>query len=156
MLSALLQFHSQDVARSVLGLISFLVIINAVCSFQLYGMPMYDDMESHYTQRFKKPAPWWLRVIIRAMFGFGCFFVAIAIPFLGSVAGLVGGISLPVTLAYPCFMWLKMKKPKTYSPMWWLNWALGLLGMGLSAILTAAGLYVVIDTGVEVSFFKPH
>ncbi|XP_047942130.1 lysine histidine transporter-like 8 [Salvia hispanica] len=155
MLAALLGFHSRDVARSVLGLISFFVIINAICSFQLYGMPMFDDMESAYTTRCKKPAPWWLRVIIRAMFGFGCFFVAVAIPFLGSVAGLVGGISLPVTLAYPCFMWLKMKKPKTYSPSWWINWFLGLLGMGLSAILTAAGLYVVIDTGVKVSFFKP-
>lgn len=156
MLAALLGFHSRDVARSVLALISLFVIINAICSFQLYGMPMFDDMESHYTQRFKKPAPWWLRVIIRAMFGFGCFFVAVAIPFLGSVAGLVGGISLPVTLAYPCFMWLKMKKPKTYSPSWCINWFLGLLGMGLSGILTAAGVYVVIDTGVQVSFFKPH
>lgn len=156
MLAALLGFHSQEVARSILALISFFVIINAICSFQLYGMPMFDDMESAYTTRSKKPAPWWLRVIIRAMFGFGCFFVAVAIPFLGSVAGLVGGISLPVTLAYPCFMWLKMKKPKTYSPSWWINWFLGLLGMGLSAILSAAGVYVVIDTGVQVSFFKPH
>lgn len=119
-------------------------------------MPMYDDMESHYTHRFKKPCPWWLRAIIRAMFGFGCFFIAVAIPFLGSVAGLIGGISLPVTLAYPCFMWLKIKKPKIYSVTWWVNWGLGLLGMGLSGILIAAGLYVVIDTGIQVSFFKPH
>ncbi|KAI3446314.1 hypothetical protein Pfo_002979 [Paulownia fortunei] len=156
MLTALYTFHSRDVARSVQGLISFFVIVNAVCSFQIYGMPMFDDMESKYTTRFKKPCPWWLRAIIRAMFGYGCFFVAVAIPFLGSVAGLIGGISLPVTLAYPCFMWLKMKKPKMYSPTWWLNWGLGLLGMGLSGILIAAGVYVVIDTGIQVSFFKPH
>ncbi|KAL7156344.1 hypothetical protein ABFS83_02G003100 [Erythranthe nasuta] len=156
MLTALYMFHSRDVSRTVLGMISIFVIINAVSSFQLYGMPMYDDMESHYTRKFKKPCPWWLRAVIRAMFGFGCFFVAVAIPFLGSVAGLIGGISLPVTLAYPCFMWLKMKKPKIYRPMWWLNWGLGLMGMGLSGILIAAGLYVVIDTGIQVSFFKPH
>ncbi|CAK9165842.1 unnamed protein product [Ilex paraguariensis] len=155
MLTALYAFHGKDTARSILGLTSLFVILNAVSSFQIYGMPMFDDMESNYTRRFKKPCPWWLRVIIRAMFGYGCFFVAVAIPFLSSVAGLIGGIALPVTLAYPCFMWLKIKKPKTYSPIWCLNWGLGVLGMSLSSILVAAGVYVVIDTGIHVSFFKP-
>ncbi|XP_047324711.1 lysine histidine transporter-like 8 [Impatiens glandulifera] len=156
MLTALYAFHGQDAPKSLLGLISIFVIINAVSSFQIYGMPMFDDMESTFTTKMKKPCPWWLRAIFRVMFGFGCFFVAVAIPFLGSLAGLIGGISLPVTLAYPCFMWLKMKKPKTYGSIWWLNWTLGLLGIGLSVILIAAGIYVVIDTGVEFSFFKPR
>ncbi|GER50211.1 amino acid transporter, partial [Striga asiatica] len=149
MLTALYAFHSRDIGRPILGLISCFVIVNALSSFQLYGMPMFDDMESNYTRRFKKPCPWWLRAIIRAFFGFVCFFIAVAVPFLGSVAGLVGGISLPVTLAYPCFMWIKMKRPKKFSPMWWVNTLLGLLGMGLSCILTAAGIYVVVDTGVQ-------
>ncbi|KAK2976263.1 hypothetical protein RJ640_026892 [Escallonia rubra] len=156
MLAALYMFHGQDTAQWILGLTSVFIIINALSSFQIYGMPMFDDMESKYTTRFKKPCTWWLRVIIRCMFGYGCFFVAVAIPFLGSFAGLIGGIGLPVTLAYPCFMWLKIKKPKAYSSTWWLNWILGVLGMGLSGILIAAGLYVVIDTGIQVSFFKPH
>ncbi|KAL8556558.1 hypothetical protein ACS0TY_004129 [Phlomoides rotata] len=155
-LSALLGLHSQDVSRPVLGFISLFVIINAVSSFQIYGMPMFDDMESQYTRKFKKPCPWWLRAIIRALFGFMSFFFAVALPFLGSVAGLIGGISLPVTLAYPSFMWLKMKKPKKYSPMWWLNWTLGLLGMALSGILIAAGIYVVVDNGIQFAFFKPQ
>ena len=119
-------------------------------------MPTFDDMESIFVRRRKKPIPWWLRAILRAMFGYGCFFVAVAIPFLGSLAGLVGGIALPVTLAYPCFMWLKIKKPKVFSPTWWLNWVLGVLGSALSGVLIAAGLYVIIDTGIEVSFFNPH
>ncbi|KAA8532046.1 hypothetical protein F0562_006812 [Nyssa sinensis] len=156
MLTALYAFHSRNVSQAVLGLASIFVIVNAVSSFQIYGMPMFDFMESKYTTRMNKPCPWWLRSIFRAMFGYGCFFVAVAIPFLGSLAGLVGGIALPVTLAYPCFMWLKIKKPKMYGAMWFLNWGLGVLGLSLSGILIAAGLYVVIDTGVEVSFFKPH
>lgn len=82
--------------------------------------------------------------------------MAVAIPFLGSLAGLIGGIAVPVTFAYPSFMWLKIKKPKKYSLMWWLNWGLGLWGTILTVLLVAAGIYVVIDTGVEVSFFKPH
>ncbi|CAI9104814.1 OLC1v1003577C1 [Oldenlandia corymbosa var. corymbosa] len=156
MLSALFAFHSRDVARSILGLMSFFVIVNAVSSFQIYGMPMFDDMESEYTKRFKRPCPWWLRAVIRAMFGYGCFFVAVAIPFLGSVAGLVGGIALPVTFAHPCYMWIKFRKPNKYGISWWINWFLCILGMVLSGLLIAAGLYVVIDTGIKVSFFKPH
>lgn len=156
MLAAVIQFHGNDTSQAILGLISLFVIINAVSSFQIYGMQMFDDMESKITTRMKKPCPWWLRAILRAMFGYGCFFVAVAIPFLGSFAGLIGGIALPVTLAYPCFMWNKIKKPKVYSPVWCLNWGLGVLGMCLSGILIVAGLYVVIDTGIQVSFFKPH
>ncbi|KAL6959884.1 hypothetical protein U1Q18_040033 [Sarracenia purpurea var. burkii] len=156
MLAAMYGFHSRDVSRSVLGFISVLVIINALSSFQIYAMPMFDHMESHYTRRMKKPCSWWLRPIFRAMFTYGCFFVAVAIPFLGSLAGLIGGLALPVTLAYPSFMWLKIKKPKAYGGMWWLNWALGLLGSVLSVFLIAAGIYVIINTGIKASFFKPH
>lgn len=117
---------------------------------------MFDDMESKYTKRMQKPLPWWLRAVSRAMFGYGCFFIAVAIPFLGSLAGLIGGIAIPVTFAYPCFMWLKIKKPKMYSSMWWTNWVLGILGMALCVLLISAGIYVVIDTGIQVSFFKPN
>ncbi|XP_050230708.1 lysine histidine transporter-like 8 [Mercurialis annua] len=156
MLTALFAFHGRDTSRFVLGLTSLFVIINALSSFQIYGMPMFDDLESLYTTRMKKPCPWWLRAIIRTIFGFLCFFVAVAIPFLGRVAGLIGGIALPVTLAYPCFMWLKMKKPKVHSPIWFLNWGLGIFGMALSGAQVAAGIYVVINTGTKVSFFNPR
>ncbi|XP_050370590.1 lysine histidine transporter-like 8 [Argentina anserina] len=156
MLAAIYGFHRTDVSQFILGLMSLFVVVNAVSSFQIYGMPMFDHMESKYTSRKKQALPWWLRCIARAMFGFGCFFIAVAIPFLGSVAGLIGGIALPVTLVYPCWMWLKIKKPKKYSVSWWVNWVLGVLGMGLTGVLIAAGLYVVIDTGIKVSFFKPH
>ncbi|XVE56249.1 hypothetical protein DITRI_Ditri03aG0223200 [Diplodiscus trichospermus] len=156
MLTAIYQYHGRDTSQAVLALTSLFVIINAVSSIQIYGMPMFDDMESKYTKWKNKPCPWWLRSGFRAMFGYGCFFVAVAIPFLGSLAGLIGGIAVPVTFAYPCFMWLKIKKPKKYRLMWWLNWGLGLSGTVLSVVLIAAGVYVVIDTGIEVSFFKPH
>ncbi|XP_038886849.1 lysine histidine transporter-like 8 [Benincasa hispida] len=156
MLTALYAFHSRDTSQFLIGLTSLLVIINAVSTFQIYGMPMFDSIEACYTKRKKQACPWWLRIILRTLFGFTCFFVAIAIPFLGSLAGLIGGIALPVTFAYPCFMWLKMKKPKKYGIVWWVNWVLGVLGMGLSFAMIAAGIYVVINTGVQASFFKPH
>lgn len=155
MLTALFAFHAANTSKFLLGMTSLFVIVNALSSFQIYGMPLFDEMESVYVIRAKKPCPWWLRATFRSIFTFVCFFVAVAIPFLGSFAGLVGGLSLPVTLAYPCFMWVLIKKPKKYTPTWVLNWALGVLGMVLSGLLVAGGTYVVIDTGVQVSFFKP-
>ncbi|XP_058220586.1 lysine histidine transporter-like 8 [Rhododendron vialii] len=156
MLAAIYTYHGRDTSQAVLGLVSLFIIVNAVSSFQIYAMQMFDDMESKFTSRMNRPCPWWLRAISRAMFGYGCFFVAVAIPFLGSFAGLIGGVALPVTFSYPCFMWLKIKKPKKHSFAWWLNWGLGILGMVLSVLVIAAGVYVVIDTGIKVSFFKPQ
>jgi hypothetical protein len=71
------------------------------------------------------------------------------------VGGLVGGISLPVTLAYPCFMWLRMKKPKKYGKMWYLNWSLGITGLILSVSFMAAGVYVIKENDSKFEWFKP-
>ncbi|XVF18111.1 hypothetical protein REPUB_Repub10bG0183800 [Reevesia pubescens] len=156
MLTALYQFHSCNVSRFVLGLTSLFVVINSLSSFQIYGMPTFDEMELLYTSTKKRPCPRWLRAFFRTVFGFFCFFMVVAVPFSGSVSGLAGGLALPVTLAYPCFMWAKIKKPQKYSGMWWLNWGLGTLGMGLSGALVAAGIPVMLETGIKVSFFKPR
>jgi hypothetical protein len=138
-----------------MGLVSLLIIVNALSSFQIYAMPMFDELESIFTKRMKRPCQWWLRVILRAFFGYGVFFLAVAIPSIGSVGGLVGGISLPVTLAYPCFMWLKMRKPTKYSKMWYLNWGLGIIGLILSVCLMAAGVYVIKENDNKFQWFKP-
>ncbi len=156
MLTALFAFHGKDVAKSVLGITSFFVMINSLSSFQIYGMQMFDDMESKYVMKFKKPCTWWLRALTRIVYGFMCFFVSVALPFLSEMAGLIGGTALPVTLAYPCFMWLNIKKPKVYSPTWWLNWGLGILGMCLSGLVIAGGIYVIVDNGIKGKFFKPE
>nr|XP_043626991.1 lysine histidine transporter-like 8 [Erigeron canadensis] len=155
MLTALFVYHITDVKKSVLALTCSFVIINTFSSFQIYAMPAFDEMEAVYVKRFKRPCPWWLRVIIRTCFGFSCFLVAVAVPFVSNMAGLAGGIALPVTLVYPCIMWLKVKKPKVYSPIWCLNWGLAVIGLILSALLTAAGGYIVIRDGVKFDFFKP-
>jgi hypothetical protein len=39
--------------------------------------------------------------------------------------------------------------------MWYLNWFLGTFGICLSVILITASIYVIVDTGVNVSFFDP-
>lgn len=153
--SAFYAYRRTDTSEFIMGLVSLLIIINALSSFQIYAMPMFDELESIFTKRMKKPCQWWLRIILRAFFGYGVFFLAVAIPSIGSVGGLVGGISLPVTLAYPCFMWLRMKKPKKYGKMWYLNWSLGITGLILSVSFMAAGVYVIKENDSKFEWFKP-
>ncbi|XP_074285905.1 lysine histidine transporter-like 8 [Silene latifolia] len=156
MLTVLYKFHGRDTSKFILALSALFLIINALSSYQIYSMPIFDDMESKYTIRKKQPCPPWLRALLRVVHGCITFFFAVAFPFLASFAGLLGGVALPLTLAYPCFMWAIIKKPKVFGPSWWLNWGLGVLGMILSGLLIAAGIFVMIANGVEFSFFKPQ
>ncbi|KAL0923478.1 hypothetical protein M5K25_007537 [Dendrobium thyrsiflorum] len=153
-LHALLAFHGHDTSRVVLGLTCLLVVINCLSSFQIYAMPVFDNLEAGYTGKNNKPCSRWRRSGFRAFFGSVVFLIAVAFPFLSDLAGLLGGIALPVTLAYPCFMWIVIKKPEKFSAVWWVNWALGSLGMGLSAVLVVGGLWRLIDIGLRVRFFK--
>ena len=154
-LTALYKFHSRDVSRLVVGLATLLVIINCLTTFQIYAMPVFDDMEAGYVHKKNRPCPWWLRSGFRAFFGAVNLLIAVALPFLSELAGLFGGISLPVTLAYPCFMWVAIKKPGKGTAMFYVNWALGILGMGLSFVLIVGNLWGLVNKGLHVRFFKP-
>lgn len=155
-LTALYQFHGNDTSRAALGFTFLLVVINCLSSFQIYAMPVFDNMEAGYTSKHNKPCPWWLRSGLRAFFGAVSFFIAVAFPFLSSLAGLVGGVALPVTLAYPCFMWLVIKKPKRYSAIWYINLGLGSLGVVLSILVVAGGVWSIVDQGLKLNFFNPQ
>lgn len=155
MLTALYKYHGQSTSKAILGLTSMLIIINSLTSFQIYAMPVFDNLELRYVTKMNGPCPRWLRAGSRVFFGGLAFFVAVALPFLPSLAGLIGGIALPVTFAYPCFMWIVMKNPERFSKMWWLNWILGCLGMMLSMLLVFGAIWTIITRGIQVHFFNP-
>ena len=155
-LSAVYKFHSRDVSRLVVGMATLLVIINCLTTYQLYAMPVFDNMEAGYVHKKNRPCPWWLRLGFRSFFGAVNLLIAVALPFLSELAGLLGGISLPVTLAYPCFMWVAIMKPRRGSVTWCVNWALGSLGMVLSFALIVGNLWGLVDRGLHVHFFKPE
>ncbi|CAK9178349.1 unnamed protein product [Ilex paraguariensis] len=156
MLSALHKYHGHDTAKFILGLTSLFVVINCLTSFQIYAMPVFDNLEFRYTSNMNRPCPWWLRTGFRVFFGCLAFFIAVALPFLPSLAGLIGGITLPLTLAYPCFMWIRIRKPQLYSSMWYLNWVLGSLGIILSILLVFGAIWTIVTKGIEIYFFKPQ
>ena len=156
MFEALYKYHGQDTSRIILGSTSLLIVINCLSSFQIYAMPAFDNLEFRYISCRNKPCPWWLRSGLRAFFGCIVFFIAVALPFLPSLAGLIGGVALPVTFAYPCFMWIQLKQPKKYSSVWYLNWVLGCLGMVLSVLLVTGAVWSIVTMGIEIHFFKPQ
>ncbi|KAK6118938.1 hypothetical protein DH2020_047317 [Rehmannia glutinosa] len=65
MLSALDQYHRNDTSKVFLGLTSLFVVINSLTSFQIYAMPVFDNLEFRYTSNKNGPCPWWLRTGIR-------------------------------------------------------------------------------------------
>ncbi|XP_031104150.1 lysine histidine transporter-like 8 [Ipomoea triloba] len=155
-LTALDKYHGYDTSKVTLGIINLLVVIHSLTSFQIYAMPVFDNLEFRYTSKKNRPCPWWLRAALRLFFGGLAFFIAVALPFLPSLAGLIGGIALPVTLAYPCLMWIMMKTPKRYTPMWCVNWFLGILGLALSILLVFGAIWMIATQGIKVHFFKPQ
>ncbi|KAJ0026145.1 hypothetical protein Pint_09273 [Pistacia integerrima] len=156
MLDALYNHHGNDTSKLLTGLTSLFVVINSLSSYQIYAMPAFDNMEFRYTSKFNKPCPWWLRTGIRVFFGSFTFLLAVALPFLRDLAGLIGGIALPITLAYPCFMWIQIKKPPKYGAIWSLNWILGVLGMVLSILVVIGATWSIVTMGLEIHFFKPQ
>ncbi|XP_047325162.1 lysine histidine transporter-like 8 [Impatiens glandulifera] len=156
MLIALVKYHKQDTSRLILGLASLLIVVHSLMSFQIYAMVVFDNLEMRYTSRKQKACPWWVRTGLRLLFGGFGLFISVAVPFLPSLAGLIGGVALPVTMAYPCLMWVMMKKPDRFNGMWWFNWGLGGFGILLSVLVLCGAIWTIVADGIDVHFFKPR
>ncbi|XP_027087871.1 lysine histidine transporter-like 8 [Coffea arabica] len=146
----------QRTSKSVMATIYVIMLVHLFSAFQIYGMPVFDNLERIYVSKRNQACPRWVRSAIRVFFGGLTYFIAMAFPFLGSLGPFIGAITLPLTLAYPCFMWLAIKKPKVLSSMWCLNFGLGSLGLVMSFLLAAAALWSLVVDGLDANFFKPH
>ncbi|KAL5788909.1 hypothetical protein ACOSP7_005858 [Xanthoceras sorbifolium] len=155
MLSAFWQIHGHDTSRLVLGTVYLLAVINSLSSFPIYAMPVFDNLELRYVSAKRRQCPRRVRVGLRLFFGGLACFIAVAFPFLGSLAPLLGGITLPLTYAYPCFMYILIRKPSRKGGMWWLNLGLGWLGTILSVVLVVAAVWNLADKGLHANFFRP-
>ncbi|GAB2291367.1 Lysine histidine transporter-like 8, variant 2 [Dionaea muscipula] len=154
-LNALYAFHSRDTARGVLALAFLLVVFNCLSSFQIYSMPVFDSFEASYTSRTNRPCSVWVRSGFRIFYGFISLFIGVALPFLSSLAGLLGGLTLPVTFAYPCFMWVLLKQSTRHSFSWYFHWVLGWLGIAFSLAFSLGGIWSLINNGLKLKFFRP-
>ncbi|XP_020214174.1 lysine histidine transporter-like 8 [Cajanus cajan] len=156
LLTSLPQLHKRQITKFSMGAIYVLVIIHCLSSYQIYAMPVFDNLELRYTSIKNEKCSGLVRTCLRIFFGGLTFFIAVTFPFLPSLAALIGGMTLvPVTYAYPCFIWLALKKPRKTSLVWCFNVALGTLGMLLSALLVAAAIRTLVVKGLHANFFKP-
>lgn len=154
-LGAFTKFNKNSTSKYIICALYLLIIVNYLCAFQLYAMPAFDNFERIYTVKKNEPCPRWVRSAIKAIFGGVTYFVSVAIPFLPSLGPFTGSLVLPLTLAYPCLMWVRIKKPGRFSRMWGLNLGLGYSGIALSVLCAGAGLWSLIVNGLEANFFKP-
>lgn len=155
MLTAITKIHGDEISKSMMIIIYIIVIINCLCTFQIYAMVVFDNLELSYISSKKKKCPRWVRTVIRIFFGGLTFFIAVTFPFLGSLAPLIGGMTMPLAYVYPCFMWIAIKKPSSKSAMWRANMVLGCLGVILSVLLVVAALWNLADKGLKANFFDP-
>ncbi|GLT96860.1 hypothetical protein SLE2022_144540 [Rubroshorea leprosula] len=154
-LNAFLQRHEEDTSKYVIGLICLLLVISCLCSYQIYAMPVFDNLELIYISKKNKPCSRLIRAGLHLFFGGLTFFIAVTFPFLGSLAVLIGGITSPLTYAYPCFMWNSIKRPQNNGAIWCVNIGLGWLGIVLSMLLVVAASWNLADKGLIANFFKP-
>lgn len=155
-LSSFMNFHGHSTPKYVKGIIYLMVVINFIAVFQIYAMVVFDNLERIYVTKKKRRCPRWLRSGIRVLFGGFAYFIAVALPFLGSLSALIGGITtLPLTFAYPCFMWIAIKKPGRTSTMWRINLGVGCLGIALSVLVVVAAARTLVVKGLDANFFDP-
>ncbi|KAM7253208.1 hypothetical protein ACFE04_025826 [Oxalis oulophora] len=155
LLKAFWEFHKRETSNLLMAAVYIIIIINLLSSYQIYAMPVFDTLESIYVVRKKRRCSRCVRAGIRICFGGLTFLVAVAFPFLGQLAILVGGLTLNLTFTYPCFIWNIVEKGRKYGKMWWMNLGLGCLGIALSVLLVGAALWNLVKNGIDANFFKP-
>ncbi|KAI4367246.1 hypothetical protein MLD38_023008 [Melastoma candidum] len=155
LLSSFPQFHPQRSLKHVLVLIYALIIINCLCTFQIFAMPVFDNLEMSYVSVKNHQCSRSTRTVIRLLFGCLVFFISAAFPFLQKLGPLIGGLASALTYAYPCFMWLALKGPHKRNWMWWLNLGLGSSAVVLWVVMVVAAAWNLVEHGLQANFFNP-
>ncbi|KAL9244824.1 hypothetical protein vseg_018548 [Gypsophila vaccaria] len=150
------RFHTDKASATTLASTLVFLVIQQLCSYQLYAMPTVDNFEFRYVMLKKKPCPTCLRRVFRVLFVSINLFLAISFPFLPSLGQVLGVFTLVVTFVYPCFMYNAIKKPRVCNPMYyWANLGLGCLGIFLCLVFVVSAIWNLSRVGLTANFFHP-
>ncbi|GLU06161.1 hypothetical protein SLE2022_232150 [Rubroshorea leprosula] len=131
------------------------VVIHVIGSYQIYAMPVFDMLESALVKKLNFTPCFRLRLITRSLYVAFTMFVAICIPFFGSLLGFFGGFAFaPTTYFLPCTMWLAIYKPKRFSFSWIANWICIILGSLLVILAPIGALRSIIISAKTLKFFS--
>ncbi|GAV78849.1 Aa_trans domain-containing protein [Cephalotus follicularis] len=156
LLKAYMEIHGPSTSKLRLTILYIIVLINYVCNFQIYAILAFDNVEFRYTLMRKKRVTKRVRFLIKVFYGSFAYFIGVTFPFFPKLSPFMGGLTLNVAYAYPCFMWILIFKPSRFSVMWWINMILGSIGVILGVLLVVSALWKLIDFGMDANFFHPH
>ncbi|CAD6267917.1 unnamed protein product [Miscanthus lutarioriparius] len=141
--------------RWLIAMANIFVVVHVIGSYQIYAMPVFDMLETFLVKklRFRPGLP--LRLIARSLYVVFTALVGIAVPFFGGLLGFIGGFAFaPTTYYLPCILWLKIKKPKTFSLSWFINWFCIIVGVLLTVFAPIGGLRSIIVNASTYKFFS--
>ncbi|XP_002960942.2 lysine histidine transporter 2 [Selaginella moellendorffii] len=132
------------------------MVVTHMCGgFQIFAMPLFDNVEMLLTNLWKVNGGINLRLLVRSIYvAFTCF-LAVTFPFFDDLLAFVGGIAfVPTTFLLPCIIWQILRKPRTLGLPWLANMACIGVGFFLTIASTAGGLRNILLKASHYQFYK--
>jgi hypothetical protein len=124
-------------------------------SYQIYAMPVFDQLETVLVKKLHFRPSLLLRLVGRSTYVAVTIFLAVTFPFFGALLGFFGGFAFaPTTYFLPCIMWLCIYKPKPFSLSWLTNWFCIILGVLLMFTASIGGLQQIIVDASTYKFYQ--
>ena len=138
--------------RSAVATANFMVVLHVAAAYQVFTQPVFENMESYLAVKLGKRPNILCRVSVRTLYVAVLTFVAIVVPFFGSLMGLVGAVGItPTTFLLPCLLWVLHKKPSAWSMSWVLNWGLVGITACVGLLGTIGALYSLVKQASSFS-----
>lgn len=139
----------------LIAVANFFVVVHVVGGYQVFAMPVFDMLETVLVKKMKFSPCLALRLVVRTTYVALTMLIAICIPFFGALLGFLGGFAFaPTTYFLPCIMWLKLKKPKTFSVSWIINWICIIIGVLLMTLSPIGAMRNIIVSAKSYKFFS--
>ncbi|KAL6176671.1 hypothetical protein ACLB2K_053304 [Fragaria x ananassa] len=139
----------------LIALANFMVFVHVIGSYQVFSMPVFDQIEQYLVEERGLAPGRPLRIICRSIYVAAIGFVSVSVPFFGGLLGLFGGLFFASTSYFmPCIMWLVTQKPKRMSFHWTASWISIVLGFLLAVLSPIGGAHTIIVAFKTYSFFS--
>ncbi|KIZ06857.1 hypothetical protein MNEG_1089 [Monoraphidium neglectum] len=119
------------------------VVLHVLASYQVFSFIVYDLIEKKIIiDRLKLRPTLPVRLVYRTLYVVFTAFVACLLPFFGDIMGLVGALgTTPTSYTIPPIVWLKLKKPPTFSAHWWACWITIVLSASVGVLGALGSIY---------------
>ncbi|XP_043720790.1 lysine histidine transporter-like 5 [Telopea speciosissima] len=139
----------------LIAIANLMVFLHVVGSYQVFAMPVFDQIETYLVKDLKCKPGYTLRLFGRSIYVILTALVAVCIPFFGGLLGFFGGLVFASTSFFlPCIMWLILKKPKRWSFHWTASWFAIIFGSLIMVLAPIGGARTIIISAKDYTFFS--